>query len=129
MKSLLILLLVFAAAPLTWVALRAEAPNHIAHKLEGEGDPVHIPAVLLGEVPSGTYLYEFVVDGPCCNGCSHRLHGTAIKVAGIEAAAIHFDGDENLAYGQVWIHEGQDPAVLLSALTFERYTAHERDFD
>ncbi len=129
MKSLPILLLAFAAVPLAWVALRAEAPNHIAHKLEGEGDPVHVPAVLLGEVPPGTQLYEFVVDGPCCDGCSQKLHGTAIKIAGVKAAAIHFDGNEDLAYGQVWIHEGQDPSVLLSALTFGKYTAHGRGFD
>lgn len=129
MKSLLILLLASSAVPLAWVALQAEAPNHIAHNLEGEEDPVHIPAVLLGEVPSGMQLYEFVVDGPCCDGCSLKLHGTAIKVAGIEAVAIHFDGNEDLAYGQVWIQEGQDPSALLAALTFGKYTAHERDSD
>ena len=125
MKHLLILLLACAAAPLAWIGFTDPAPDHVPHGEASGADPVHVPRVLMGEAPVGASLYEFVVDGPCCDGCTQKLYGTALDVAGIEGVAVYFDGNEKLAYGQAWIKDGQDSEPSLTALTFEKYTARE----
>lgn len=129
MKALLIILLVGAAGSLAWIGWQAPDPDHEAHQLEGAPGVHYVPAVLLGDVPQGARLLEFVVDGPCCDGCSQKLYGAALAAEGVSAAAIHYDGDQHLAFGQVWIDASENGDALLGALTFEKYTASRRAQD
>jgi len=100
MKALLVLLLISAGASLAWIGWRASDPDHQAHTLEGGADPTYVPAVLIGELPDGAHLIDFIVDGPCCDGCSQSLYKVALAVQGVQAAAIHYDGDLRRSSGQ-----------------------------
>lgn len=89
--------------------------------VEQGGAPRAVPASLEGQAPAGSERVRFVVEGPCCNGCSQTLYDAALAHEGVAAAAVRFDEVQGIAIGEAWVAAGSDKEGLATALTFDKY--------
>ncbi len=114
-----LLLLLVAGGALGTVAVFAHERSYVVPepaKLES------IPLALSGEVPPGYVVRSFDVEGICCQGCSSKLHGALMAVAGVREAAVDPLKEEVMAL----VPADMPNERLEAALTFDKYSARAR---
>ncbi|HED65701.1 MAG TPA: hypothetical protein ENJ09_09125 [Planctomycetes bacterium] len=110
-------LLLIAGVVLGWIALAADDPTfHVEKPAEA---PEVVPFELSGVVPAGFEVRDFAIRGICCNGCVGKLYMAAGEVAGVREVAV----DPVEKQVEVVVEAGTDPALIVEALTFDKYTA------
>lgn len=108
-----------AAAALGWVALRSPEADYVAPTVAEVQAHVPAPTALVGEVPAGSVVRAFDVEGMCCNGCTGKLYATLRALPEVSQAAVSFEDGT----AEVVVPESADPAPIAAALTFEKYRA------
>lgn len=116
MKALTALLAV-AGIVLGIVILRSGEPTYVAPAEAAM--PKVVPVSLSGEVPRGSVVRTFAVEGMCCEGCAGKLLDAVSHVDGVGEVAI----DPVLGRAQVVAEETTDTEAIAAALTFDKYTA------
>ena len=121
-KLLYVTALTIAGAALAWVALRSPEPDYQAPTSAEIAAHVPAPTVIAGEIPAGSLVRTFDVEGMCCGGCTGKLYQSLRAVPGVSQAAVRFqDG-----VAEVVVPQELDPALLAEALTFDKYSASLR---
>jgi len=119
-KTVLALLLV-AAAGLAWVVATRGDPTFAAPVEEAPVVPA--PTVLVHGAGPGQVERDFDVEGMCCTNCTGKLHRSVTAVPGVREAAVDFES----GMARVVVDEGVDPAAVLAALNFDKYSAAPRE--
>jgi copper chaperone CopZ len=108
-----------AAAALGWVALRTPASDYVAPTLAEVQAHVPAPTSLGGEVPAGSVVRSFDVEGMCCTGCTGKLYASLRALPEVSQAAVSFEDGT----AEVVVPAEADPAPIAAALCFEKYRA------
>jgi copper chaperone CopZ len=116
---LTVLLLGGAAGVLGWVALRSPQPDYAAPTLAEVQAHVPAPTSLVGEVPAGSVVRAFDVEGMCCSGCTGKLYASLRALPEVSQAAVSFEDGT----AQVVVPAGLEVERIAAALSFEKYSA------
>ncbi len=118
-NRLAVLLLLLLGGALGTVAVFARERTYA---VPARPAPQSIPLALSGQVPPGYEARTFEVEGICCQGCSSKLYGALLAVAGVREAAV-----DPLAQRAFALVPADLPdARLEAALTFDKYRAKAR---
>ena len=112
-----LLALLAAGAVLCAIALRARAPTY-----EVPVRAADIPLSIQGEIPPGFVVRTFEVEGICCQSCAGKLERVLAPLEGVEQVAV----DPLRKEVQVLARLEVESAVLVAALTFDKYVARAR---
>jgi copper chaperone CopZ len=119
LKPLSLVLLFAAAGVLTRIALKASEPDYVPPSVNTVRAEEVAPTKLSGEVPEGMLVRTFDIEGMCCTGCTAKLFDALEALPDVAEAAVSFESGTAKAV----VSTSTDPALLVTALSFDKYSA------